>query len=172
MFRTALLSLILVVSLSSSSILRKSISRRQTDAQYCHAIEGFECKCSYSRVTCTNDRDLPSPINILQNEKNKYTSVELVITAARDINVNDQTFAPVKELYKSDADNLEFRIKFEKFTALHLTSPGIFNGVFPDNLPSNTRKHLVKKKGNFFFLKFSLVFFLGIRNLQSRCSTQ
>jgi hypothetical protein len=142
MFRTALLSLILVVSLSSSSILRKSISRRQTDAQYCHAIEGFECKCSYSRVTCTNDRDLPSPINILQNEKNKYTSVELVITAARDINVNDQTFAPVKELYKSDADNLEFRIKFEKFTGLHLTSPGIFNGVFPDNLPSNTRKHL------------------------------
>jgi hypothetical protein len=147
MLRTALLSLILIVSLSSStSMLRKSISRRQTDPQYCHAIEGFECKCSYFRVTCTNDRDLPSPINILQNEKHKYQSVELVITAPRDINVNDQTFEPVKELYKPDGDNLEFRIKFEKFTALHLSSPGIFNRVFPDNLPSNARKHLVNKK--------------------------
>jgi hypothetical protein len=144
MLRTALLSLILIVSLSSSStsMFGKSISRRQSDPQYCHAIEGFECKCSYYRVTCTNDRDLPSPINILQDEKNKYQSVELVITAARDINVNDQTFEPVKELYKPDADNLEFRVKFEKFTGLHLSSPGIFNRVFPDNLPSNARKHL------------------------------
>ncbi len=148
MLRTALLSLILIVSLSSSStsMFGKSISRRQSDPQYCHAIEGFECKCSYYRVTCTNDRDLPSPINILQDEKNKYQSVELVITAARDINVNDQTFEPVKELYKPDADNLEFRVKFEKFTGLHLSSPGIFNRVFPDNLPSNARKHLVNKQ--------------------------
>ncbi len=147
MLRTAFLSLILIVSLSSStSMFRKSVFRRQTEPQYCHAIEGFECKCSYYRVTCTTDRDLPSPINILQNEKNKYQSVELVIAAARDIHVNDQTFAPVKELYKEDADNLEFRIKFEKFTALHLSSPGIFNQAFPNNLPSNAKKHLVKIK--------------------------
>jgi hypothetical protein len=71
--------------------------------------------------------------------------VELVVTAARDINVNDQTFAPIKELYKTDGENFEFRIKFEKFTALHLLSPGIFNRVFPDNLPTGARKALVKK---------------------------
>ena len=145
MVRTALLSLILFVSLSSSSLLGKSISRRQTEPQYCQAIEGFDCKCSHYRVTCTTDRNLPSSINVLPNEKQKYQSVELVVQAAADINVSDQTFQPVKELYKTDGDNLEFRIKFEKFTALHLTSPGIFNGVFPDNLPSNARKHIVIK---------------------------
>lgn len=136
MLRTALLALILIVSLSSSSsssTLRKSIARRQTDPQYCHAIEGFECKCSYYRVTCTADRELPSPINVLPNERNKYSSVELVITAARDINVNDQTFAPIKDLFQTDADNYEFRVKFEKFTGLHLSSPSIFNRVYPDN---------------------------------------
>ena len=145
MMRSALLSLILFVSLSSSSLPRKWISRRQSDPQYCEAIEGFDCKCSLYRVTCTTDHNLPSSINVLQNEKQKYQSVELVVQAAADINVNDQTFQPVKELYKPDGDNLEFRIKFEKFTALHLTSSGIFNGVFPDNLPSNARKHIVIK---------------------------
>lgn len=146
MLRTAFLALILIVSSSSStSMLRKSISRRQSDPQYCHAIEGFECKCSYYRVTCTTDRELPSPINVLPNEQHKYQSVELVISTASDVNVNDQTFAPVKELYKPDADNLEFRIKFEKFTALHLSSPGIFNRVYPDSAPQNARKQLVNK---------------------------
>ncbi len=147
MLRTALLSLILIVSLSSStSMVRKSVFRRQLDPQYCQAIEGFECKCSYYRVTCTIDRALPNPIDILPTEKNKYESVELIFAAKRDIYVTDQTFAPFKELYKPDVDNLEFRIKFEKFTALHLSSPGIFNQAFPDNLPANARKHLVKKK--------------------------
>jgi hypothetical protein len=146
MLRTALLSLILLISLSSStSMFRKSISRRQTESQYCNAIEGFDCKCLFDRVTCTNDRDLPSTINIIENEKHKYHTVELVITAASDINVNDQTFAPVKELYKPDGQSFEFRIKFERFTALKLSSPGIFNQVFPNNLPAGARKSLVKK---------------------------
>jgi hypothetical protein len=145
MLRTALLSLILFVSLSTStSPLRKSISRRQSEPQHCQAIEGFDCKCSSYRVTCTTDRSLPSEVSIVQNEKHKYQSVELVVQAEANIEVSDQTFAPVKELYKPDGDNLEFRIKFEKFTALQLSSPGIFNKVFPDNLPSNARKHLVK----------------------------
>ena len=52
-----------------------------------------------------------------------------------------------------DADNLEFRIKFEKFTALHLTSPGVFNKVFPDNAPANARKHIVDNS-NSLILKF------------------
>lgn len=142
MLRTVFLSLILFVSLSSTSLLRKSISRRQSDAERCHAIEGFECKCTYYRVTCTTDRDLPSSITIVQSEREKYQSVELVIEGERDQNVYDYTFEPVKHLYKPDADNLEFRIKFEKFTALHLSSPGIFNRVFPDNL-SNARKSMV-----------------------------
>jgi hypothetical protein len=160
MLRTALVSLILFVSLSSSStsFLRKTIVRRQVDPQYCNAIEGFECKCSYYRATCTTDRDLPSPIRIVDSEKQKYQSVELVVAAARDINVNEYTFEPVKELYKPDGDNFEFRIKFEKFTALQLTSPGIFNRVFPDNLAQNARKHLVKSHGKNSF-KFSLLIF-------------
>lgn len=144
MLRTAFLALILIISSSSStSLLRKSLVRRQSDPQYCHALEGFECKCSYYRVTCTTERELPSPIKVLPNERNKYESVDLVISAARDINVNDQTFAPVKELFKPDGNNYEFRIKFEKFTALHLTSPAIFNRVYPDNTPANARKTLV-----------------------------
>jgi hypothetical protein len=144
MLRTTLLSLILLISLSSStsSMLRKSISRRQTESQPCYAIEGFDCKCLLDRVTCTNDRGLPSTINIIENEKHKYQTVELVVTAERDINVNDQTFAPVKELYKPDGQYFEFRIKFEKFTALQLSSPGIFNQVFPNNLPAGARKSL------------------------------
>ncbi|CAF3339176.1 unnamed protein product [Rotaria sp. Silwood1] len=140
MLRITLLSLILFVSLSSTSLLRKKISRRQSEPEYCHAIEGFECKCTYYRVTCTSDRDLPTTINVLPNEKNKYHSVELVINGEREQNVHDYTFEPVKQLYKPDADNLEFRIKFEKFTDLRLSSPSIFNRVFPDNLPSNVRK--------------------------------
>ncbi|CAF4348508.1 unnamed protein product, partial [Rotaria sordida] len=115
MLRLALLSLILFVTLSSisTSIIRKTRLRRQFDPEYCHAIEGFECKCSYYRVTCTIDDELPSPINILDNEKQKYKSVELIIRAEHDIIVNDHTFEPIKKLYKPDGDDLEFRIKFE-----------------------------------------------------------
>lgn len=139
MLHTVLLSLILFVSLSSS------ISRRQIyDPQYCQAIEGFECKCSSYGMTCTNDRDLPSTINIFENEKYKYESVQLIITTEHDIVVNDQTFEPVKELFKPDANNLQFSIIFEKFTGLNLASAGIFNKVFPDNLPVNAWKELVK----------------------------
>ncbi|CAF2707964.1 unnamed protein product [Rotaria sp. Silwood2] len=140
MLRITFLSLILFVSLSSTSLLRKKISRRQSEPEYCHAIEGFDCKCTYYRVTCTSDRDLPTSINVLQNEKQKYQSVELVINGEREQNVHDYTFEPVKQLYKPDADTLEFRIKFEKFTELRLSSPSIFNRVFPDNLPSDVRK--------------------------------
>src|SRR5262249_2809996 len=74
----------------------------------------------------------------------KYQSVELVIMAVRDINVNDNTFEPIKDLYKPDAVNVEFRVKFEKFTALQLSSPGIFNRVFPNTLHEHARKHLVR----------------------------
>jgi hypothetical protein len=151
MLRTTFLSLFLFVSLSSStSLLRKSISRRQSEPTYCQAIEGFDCKCSPYRVTCTSDHVLPSQINVLQNEKQKYPSVELIINGAQEQHVHDYTFEPVKQLYKPDGDNFEFRIKFEKFTALHLSS-GVFNKVFPDNLPANARKNLVKLKIEFFF---------------------
>lgn len=143
MLRAGLLSLILFVSLSSTSLLRKSISRRQSEPELCYAIEGFDCKCTYYRVTCTSERDLPQAINVLPNEKEKYQSVELVINGEREQNVYDYTFEPAKQLFKPDADHLEFRIKFEKFTGLHLSSPGIFNRVFPDNLPSNVRKVMV-----------------------------
>ncbi|CAF1070851.1 unnamed protein product [Rotaria sordida] len=144
MLRIVLLSLILLVSLSSttSSILRRSLSRRQSDVPPCNAIEGFECKCSFFRVTCTTTRDFPSPLNILQNEKHKYQSVELVVAAARDIQVNERTFESIKELYKPDGDNFEFRIKFEKFTGLRLSTAGIFNRVFPDNIPPHARKQI------------------------------
>jgi hypothetical protein len=149
-------------------MLRKSVFRRQLEPQYCHAIEGFECKCTDYRVTCTTDRDLLSPVTVLSNEKHKYQSVDLFVVGAHNIHVNDQTFAPVKELYKPDANSSEFRIKFEKFTGLHLSSPGIFNQAFPDNLPAQTRKHLVRRKtkqtNHFLILDY---FSLGIRNLQS-----
>lgn len=152
MLRITLLSLLILVSLSPSSpsILRKSISRRQTDQPYCSAIEGFECKCSYFRVTCTTDRDLPSPLTIVPNEKHKYQSVELVISAQRDIKVTDRTFESVKELFKPDGDYFEFRIKFEKFTGLQLSSPGIFNRVYPDNMSPNARKNMVRKSDSIF----------------------
>jgi hypothetical protein len=148
MIRTALVSLLLLVSLTScsASTLRKSLFRRQADAQFCQAIEGFDCKCSSYRVTCTNDRELSPPLNIAASEKGKYQSVELVIAAARDITVNDQSFDMVKDLYKPDADNVEFRIKFEKFTGLELSSASIFNRVFPEHLPANTRKHIVSER--------------------------
>ncbi|CAF1146615.1 unnamed protein product [Adineta steineri] len=144
MFRVILLFLILSVTLptSSISIIRKDRIRRQLDNQHCDAITGFDCKCSFYRVTCTIDHELPSPINIIENEKHKYQSVELIIEAPRDIHVNEYTFEPVKELYSLDGDHFEFRIKFEKFTALHLSSPSIFNRIFSDNLPSNARTHL------------------------------
>jgi len=174
MLRTALLLLILIVSFSSSStsIFQKQLLGRQIEPQYCNAIEGFDCKCSNYRVTCTNDREFPLQIKILDNEREKYQSVELVIKAQRDINVKDYSFEPVKGLYKRDADNLEFRVKFEKFTALHLSSPGIFNRVFANNLPQNARKHLVKiKNPEKHSLKFCILLFLGIRNLQFGCST-
>ena len=141
MLRSALFSLILLVSLSStSSILRKSLTRRQADAQPCNAIDGFECKCSHFRVTCTTTRDYSSPLHIISSEKNKYQSVELVIAAQREIQADDRTFEPVKDLYKNEGDTYEFRIKFEKFTALRLVSPGLFNRVFPDNTPPHARK--------------------------------
>ncbi|CAF1210715.1 unnamed protein product [Adineta steineri] len=145
MLRIVLLFLILSVSLSTSSmsIIRKNRIRRQADPQHCEAIAGFDCKCNSYRVTCTIDHELPSPINIMKNEKHKYQSVELTIAAPRNIHVNEHTFEPIEELYKSDGNNFEFRIKFEKFTALHLTSSSVFNRVFPDNLPSNSRTHLV-----------------------------
>jgi len=160
MLRTALLSLILFAALSSSStsIIRKRISRRQIDPQYCHAIKGFACKCSYYRVTCTNDLQLPSPIKIFDHEKQKYQSVELIITAPCDIDVDDRTFEPIKELYKRNADNVEFRIKFERYTALHLSSPGIFNRVFPDSLPANARKHLVRLMQKTIHFVYSFIF--------------
>jgi len=144
MLRTVFLSLFLFVSLSSTSLLRKSISRRQSEPEYCQAIEGFDCKCSPYRVTCTSDRVLPQQINVLQKERQKYPSVELIVNGEHKQNVYDYTFEPVKQLYKPDGDSFEFRIKFEKFTALHLSSPGVFNRVFPDNAPSNARKLLVK----------------------------
>lgn len=140
MLRTGFLSLILFVSLSSTSLLRKSISRRQSEPETCYAIEGFDCRCTSYRVTCTSERDIPQAINVLPNEQQKYQSVELVLNGEREQNVYDYTFEPVKKLFKPDADHVEFRIKFEKFTALGLLSPGIFNKVFPDNLPSNARK--------------------------------
>ena len=143
MLRTAFLSLILFVSLSSTSLLRKSVSRRQSEPQHCQAIEGFDCKCSYYRVSCTTDRDLPQQISVLEGEKQKYQSVELIINGERDQNVNEYTFEPVKQLFKADADNLEFRVKFEKFTALHL-SASVFNRVYPENLPATARKNMVK----------------------------
>jgi hypothetical protein len=162
MLRTVFLSLLLFVSLSSStSLLRKSISRRQTEPEYCQAIEGFDCKCSSYRVTCTSDRVLPAQINVLQNEKQKYPSVELIINGEHAQNVYEYTFEPVKQLYKQDADSLEFRIKFEKYTALHLSSPGIFNKVFPDNLPASTRKQLVIYNPIFINFKINYSFFFS-----------
>ena len=142
MLRTVFLSLIVLVCFSSATLLRKSLSRRQSEPQYCQAIEGFDCKCSPYSVSCTTDRDLPQTLNILSNEREKYPSVELLINGERDQNVYEQTFEPVKQLFKPDADNMQFRIKFEKFTALSLHA-GAFNRVFPDNAPATTRKHLV-----------------------------
>jgi hypothetical protein len=169
-----LLSLILFVTLSSTSIIRKTRLRRQFSSEYCHVIEGFECKCLYYNVICTIDRELPSPINILDSEKRKYKSVDLIIRAHRDIIVNDHTFESIKELYKPDGDHLKFLVKFEKFTELNLSSSGIFNRVFPDNLSQNAKKHLVKQNESkqFFQIFLFLYFFLGIRNLQSRRSTK
>lgn len=144
MFRTVFLSLLLFVSLSSSTFLRKAISRRQAEPEYCQAIDGFDCKCSQYRLTCSSDRVLPQQISISQNERGKYPAIELTINGEQEQNVYDYTLEPVKQLFKQDGDNLEFRIKFEKFTKLHLSSSGLFNRVFPDNLPANARKHLVK----------------------------
>jgi hypothetical protein len=150
--RIALLSLLLVISVSSTSLLQKSIVRRQTEPESCQAIEGFDCKCSYHRVTCTSDRDLQSTLSIVPAAKGKYSSVELVI------NIYESTFEPVKQLYAADSDNLEFRIKFEKFTGLHLQSPGVFNRVYPDNLPSGARKHMVRNRHSASNLSSHLIF--------------
>jgi hypothetical protein len=144
MLRTAFLSLlVVVVAVSSTSSLGKAIVRRQTESEPCQAIEGFDCKCTFFRVICTTDRDLQASISIVNSEKEKYRSVELVIAGERDYSIQASTFEPIKQLYKSDADNVEFRVKFEKFTALYLQSPSIFNKVFPDNLPVDARKHIV-----------------------------
>lgn len=142
----AFLALLLIASVSSTSLLKKSIVRRQTDAQTCQAIQGFDCKCSHYRVTCTTDGDLQGTINVLPNEREKYESVELVIQGERDYNIYDSTFESIKQLFKPDPDNLEFRVKFEKFTALHLRSASVFNRAFPDNLRSNARKHMVSRE--------------------------
>jgi len=150
MWHSALLILVLLVSFSSSTtVLKKTLSRRQVDTQPCQVLEGFDCKCVYNRVTCSVDNSLPSPIRIVPNEEHKYQSVELVIAAARDISVNDRTFEPVKGLYKPDADSVDFRVKFEKFTRLDLTSPGFLNRVFPDNLPANARKSVALEISNY-----------------------
>lgn len=142
MLRTAFLCLFLFVSFSSTTILRKSLVRRQSEPTQCQAIEGFDCQCSIYRITCTSSRALPTQINVLQNEKQKYPSVELIINGEQEHHVYEYTFEPIQQLFKPDADNLEFRIKFEKFTALHLAA-SVFNRVFPSNAPSTTRKHLV-----------------------------
>ena len=101
----------------------------------------------------------------MANEKGKYQSVELVIQAPRDIDVTASTVEPVKELYKTDGDSVEFRLKFEKFTGLHLSSPGIFNRVFPENLPSNVKKSLVTSLSLSFILNLCLS--VGFGGLQS-----
>ena len=164
MLRTAFLCLFLFVSLSSTTtVLRKSLSRRQSEPTACQAIEGFDCQCSIYRITCTSARALPSQINVLPNEKQKYPSVELIINGEQQQHVYEYTFEPVQQLFKPDADNLEFRIKFEKFTALHL-SAGVFNRVFPSNAPSTTRKHLVRIKRKFLSADRSLLS-SGIGNL-------
>jgi len=143
MLRLTFLTLFLLVSSSSStSMIKKSLSRRNTDTTPCQAIYDFDCKCSSYRVTCTTENDLPSSLTIAPNEQQKYQSVEIVVSAKSDISVNEYTFAPVKQLFKPDSGNVDFRIKFEKFTGLQLTSPGIFNRVFPDNLPADARKHV------------------------------
>lgn len=144
MFRpTIFFALFFIISLSSASVLRKSLSRsRRQDSEPCQAIEGFDCKCSSYRLSCTSSGALPQQINVLQDAKQKYPSVELIIEGAADQNVYDYTFEPVQQLYKPDADILELRVKFEKYTALHLHSPGVFNRVFPPTTPSNARKHL------------------------------
>lgn len=141
MLRIALLSLLVVVSCSSATLLRKSIVRRQADQVPCQAIEGFDCQCSSYRVSCSSNRDLPHSLNVLPNEREKYQSVELLLNGERDHNVYEHTFEPVKHLFKNDADPMEVRIKFEKFTGLSLQSPGTFNRLFPDS--SSARKHLV-----------------------------
>jgi len=139
MMHRALLALIFIVSVSSASFLKKSIVRRQSDAQQCQVIQGFDCKCSHYRVTCTTEGDLQSGINILPNQQEQYASVELVIQGEREYSIYDSTFEPIKQLYKTDVGHLDFRVKFEKFTALHLRSPGIFNRVFSDNLRSKAK---------------------------------
>jgi hypothetical protein len=174
MLRTTFLSLLLFVSLSpSSSLLRKSISRRQSEPTNCQAIEGFECKCSTYRVTCTSERALPQQIKVVQSEAQKYPSVELIFSGAHEQNVYEYTLEPVKQLFKPDADNLEVRVKFEKFTALQL-SASAFNRVFPETVPASTRKNLVKfkKKGDFLNLIVRFFISLGIGNLQSGSSTK
>ena len=134
---------VLVIFSSCSSSLRKSVVRRQAELRLCHAIEGFDCECSYIRVKCTIDRKWTSPWKIVANEKGKYPSVELVIDAPYDIDVNASTLEPVKELYRTGGSNLEFRLELRSFTTFHLSSPGILNRVFPDNLSPEYGKHLV-----------------------------
>lgn len=133
---------VLLPNVLSSSIIEKSLKRRQADATPCVAIQGFDCKCSYYRLTCTTDRNLPSQFNVDANEKGKYQSVELVIAAQADVQVTDRTFEPIKSFFKLETDNLEFRVKFEKFLSLQLSSPGIFNNIFPETISSTVRKHI------------------------------
>lgn len=166
MFRpTIFFALFFIISLSSASLLRKSLSRsRRQDSEPCKAIEGFDCKCSSYRLSCTSNGALPQQLNVLQDAKQKYPSVELIIEGAQDQNVYDYTFEPVQQLYKPDADILELRIKFEKYTALHLHSSGVFNRVFPPTTAPNARKHLVN---SYFSLLKLILFRFPIRPLKS-----
>ncbi|CAF1370707.1 unnamed protein product [Rotaria sordida] len=147
MLRIILSSLILLLSLtqsssSSSSMLLKSISYRQNQFPLCNPIHGFECLCSYFRLICRTNHGFSLPLIILEDEKNKYESIELIISTEDEVKVNDQTFELIKQLFKNEGNHLEFIIKFEKFSELHLLSPGLFNNIFPDNLFSYSQKHI------------------------------
>ncbi|CAF4885523.1 unnamed protein product, partial [Rotaria sp. Silwood1] len=147
MLHRILSNLILLISLtlsssSSSSMLWKSISRRQNEFPLCNPIEGFECLCSYSRLSCRTNHGFSLPLIISDDEKNKYESIELIISTEDEVQVNDRTFESIKQLLKTEENHLEFIIKFEKFSELRLSSPGLFNNIFPDNLSLYSQKHI------------------------------
>ncbi|CAF4877993.1 unnamed protein product, partial [Rotaria sp. Silwood1] len=147
MLHRILSNLILLISLtlsssSSSSMLWKSILRQQNEFPLCNPIEGFECLCSYSRLSCRTNHGFSLPLIISDDEKNKYESIELIISTEEEVQVNDRTFESIKQLLKTEENHLEFIIKFEKFSELRLSSPGLFNNIFPDNLSLYSQKHI------------------------------
>ncbi|CAF1341101.1 unnamed protein product [Rotaria sp. Silwood1] len=147
MLHRILSNLILLISLtlsssSSSSMLWKSILRQQNEFPLCNPIEGFECLCSYSRLSCRTNHGFSLPLIISDDEKNKYESIELIISTEDEVQVNDRTFESIKQLLKTEENHLEFIIKFEKFSELRLSSPGLFNNIFPDNLSLYSQKHI------------------------------